>query len=420
MAKRKPAQSKAKDKEVLQQGDDAASTAIAAIAALQKLLPDRMASFHLRSILTASASALCQCLKQAKKSDKKQDALYHHAIAYDLSSCAVEIASELLSFAHKNPKELAGMLESLSEWPAIVSLDPSRDIRKVLRNPKGMAAKLYSPILTHLNKNTWVSPSPSKKLSIFHYLAQDIAETISPLTGWAHLYRLKSLPWLLDFSVGSKCYALSRTGPSREAHYEWAVAIKYYLYLALAPEPERTHLREEWRNLRLEAFRLFQPGDEKERMLHRDLCNRKPLRAPGIDASSTPQAIHYPAFLWEEEHQPGENPIWVTWWKTYLEHEPAALFGNAKPLASWDDPGVATLTKPTKVRNTRTAAFGRCANAVLDAFLRSIGVRNGLKQIESRTTPIPEFGRRASRPEEVTTAIREMQRHYQNVTAKRR
>ena len=37
------------------------------------------------------------------------------------------------------------------------------------------------------------------------------------------------------------------------------------------------------------------------------------------------------------------------------------------------------------------SAFGRCVNAVLDAYLRLKGVNNGLKEIENRTNPLPQF-----------------------------
>lgn len=419
MAKRKPAQSKARDKEVLRQSDEAERTAMEAISTLQRHLPDTMASFHLRRILTASASALCQCLQQAKESDKRGNPIYHQSIAAGLSSCAIDIANELLSFAQKNPEELAVMLETFSEWPAIVSRDPSRDIRKVLRNPEGMAAKRYAPILDHLDKSSWISHSASKRLSIFRYLAEDAVEIISPLTGWEQAYRLRGLPGLLDFSVGSKIYALESTTPSAKARLEWVFAIKYYLYLALAPEPARTQLREEWRNLRVEIFRLFEPRRESEKQLHADLCRRKPLPADGIDASSGSQWIHYPALLWEKEDQFEGNPLWVTWWETNLQHEPQALFGNSVPITAWNNPEVVKQANANHVKGAPMAAFGRSVNAVLDAFLRLLGVKNGLKQIDSRKTPIPAFGPRASRPEDASIAAKAMRAHFQNLTAKR-
>ncbi len=130
MAKRSSNQSKAKDKEILQQCDEAMRSAMESIATLQKPLPRAVVSCHLCSILSASASALCHCLENAKESDKKADPLYRQIIARVLSSCAVDTANALLSLAQKKPDELAGMLEYLTAWPAVVSLDPSRDIRK--------------------------------------------------------------------------------------------------------------------------------------------------------------------------------------------------------------------------------------------------------------------------------------------------
>ena len=217
MAKRSTAQPKATDEEIDQQCEVAACTAMESIATLLKHLPQTMASYHLRSIFTASASALCDILKKAKERDKKADPIYHQLIAGGLSSCAVDIANALLSFAQKKPDELAGMLEGLSEWPAIVSLDPSHDIRKVIKNPDGVAAKRYAPILRFLGKSTWLCPTASKAQSIFHQLAKDVVEIIMPLSGRAQLYRLRGLPWFLDFSNGSKVFILESTSPGAAA-----------------------------------------------------------------------------------------------------------------------------------------------------------------------------------------------------------
>jgi len=194
--------------------------------------------------------------------------------------------------------------------------------------------------------------------------------------------------------------------------FEWAVAIKYYLYLALAPEPMRSQLREEWRNLRVEAFRLFQPEEEKEKQLHKDLCKQVSLPALGNDRSSDSRTIHFPAFLWEKS-QTEIKPLWQTWWEDTLKYEPAELFGNLEPLHNWNDPAVVKLIGSKNVKGRPVAAFGRCVNAVLDAFLRMIGFGNGLKDVEQRKTPIPTFGFRASRPEAVSTAVRAMRLYFQ-------
>jgi len=419
MGKRSPAQSKAKDKGIPQQCDDGMRTAMESIAALQKHLPRTMASYYLRNILSASASALCHSLNQAKESDKKEDPLYHQIIAGDLSHCAVEIANTLLSFAQKNPDELSGMLEYLSEWPAVVSLDAAQDIRKVLRNPEGVAARRYAPILDHLGKRTWLCPTAPKAQSIFHQLAKDIVDIISPLSGWAHLYRGLGLPWILDFSNGTNFFILGSTHPRAENKHEWIAAIKYYLYLALAPEPQRTQLREEWLHLRIEAFKLFKLSNDEDRKKHRELCKRIPLPALENTASSNSRSICCPEFLMDDEPRADQKPLWERWWDSNLKYEPAALFGNLDPLPIWDDPAVIKLVTAKAVRGKPMSALSRCSNSVLDAFLTQIGVRNALKTIENRKTPIPKIRAVAYIQENVATEAKALVMHLIGFTAKR-
>jgi hypothetical protein len=77
------------------------------------------------------------------------------------------------------------------------------------------------------------------------------------------------LPSLLDYSDGSMLYIFDHRDPNSFHsedwdNREWAIALKYYLYLAVAPEPGRQMLRETWRAVRLEAFENFRPDNPSE------------------------------------------------------------------------------------------------------------------------------------------------------------
>ena len=145
--------------------------------------------------------------------------------------------------------------------------------------------------------------SQKERWSKFHFSEEDVDHA-----------RSHGLPWLLDFKehptgfhvmssnilVQKVCFedAPNETCDSlawasnihfRNNCLEWLAAIKYFLYLTLAPEPDRTRLRDHWRQLRVKMFADLQPTTTEAKRLYQQLRNRKPLPVPKDDVFSKPE-----------------------------------------------------------------------------------------------------------------------------------
>ena len=401
------------------ESEKALCTALQSIETLKRFLPRsydsaaccNLAAFHLVEIMNALTPALTDYLQTAPKHEKDWNPSYHPVIASSLAGQAVDIANALIPYAQQNNDSLKLLLETRNEWPAIISTDPSRDIRKVQKNTGGKAAALYKPILDHLGKNDWMHTECIKNQGIFHTLAKDAVEIISSLYGSAGIWRLRGLPWLLDYRVGAaKFNVLTSDIRAADNDIEGVAAMKYFLYLSLAPEPDRTRLRKHWRKLREEFFASLSPSGAEASRLHRKLNKCEPLEIPKHDSSGG-QSLEYP-FALHDEDLAYDKPWWHFWWQLTLKYEPAAFFGNAQSLVDWEDESVREVISAPQVRGRAMSGFGRCIDKVLNAFLTFKGDKNGLRDI---STKLPRFQKTWIGYEDPCREVKSMRAFFENL-----
>ncbi len=145
--------------------------------------------------------ALCRHLEGPQNTPEvsTQGLPWHPGGAADLAKMTIEIADATLSYARKHPEQVTGTISHALEWPAIVSVNPSRDIRKVARNAGGAATRFYAPVLSHLGKDS-LFPNPHVwSEGIFQGIAWGAAHEMPRLTGYTASSRALGLPWWLDY-----------------------------------------------------------------------------------------------------------------------------------------------------------------------------------------------------------------------------
>jgi len=398
-------------------------------------LPDPIAGFLLAKFLSyAIVPLLVEQLRAATETDLKAGAgLRSQATRYlagSIHGAAVSLSKALLDYAHHHPHAKDHIARS-DIWPVLTALDPVLNIQKVVRNPEGPAGKLYAPILEFLGKKALTDPQNTRSPGLFHELADRAAQDVCEWFAIECKLRGRGLPWVFDFPDGLEPHALpstvrqNRTEDGQEVvvpnsprignKREWAIAIKYYLYLTWSPEPQRTELRNYWRNIRQQKFNAFVPDSDPERRLHQRLCELEPLPPPADRSADIRRFVRFsrvnlekaPLFLgddylktlreqwnpdnWMEKPPAFYEPEWVMWWREYLQYRPEALFGNETSIMESKDASVVKLLSGQGGKRKPLAAFGKCVDAVLNAFLTTAGVTSGLKAIQSTANPLPRI-----------------------------
>jgi len=405
--------SESKGDTIEKQCESAARTAIQSIAGLEKHLPASDAAIRLVDIIRIATDVLVGYLKHVTEPDKEGN---HRAIVVQMSEPAVRIAEALLSYAHTNPNDFKDI--HIGEWPGIISIFPERDIRKVDKNPKGKAAALYLPILKDFDNFFWWQTERLKERGVFHHIAMWAANYVDVFHYRTSYGRAMGLPSVLDFdelsTESTRFHILTSPIETPGNQLEWVSSLKYYLYLSLAPEPDRTRLRDHWRKLRELMFSSLVPSDADGKQLHQKLCGLEPLSIPINLESSRRQGMVYPQLLIDQEADP-TKPWWYYWWQQMLQYDPGALFGNSEPLNEWKDPAIVKMVSANHVSGKPISGFGRCVNAVLDAFLRLKGVANGLKEIEHRKNPLPKFSASSIGVDDTSVEAERMREHLLNL-----
>ena len=135
------------------------------LAALAADLPHASAAHSLTMLAAQALDSLCRHLEdpQAATEVPTEGLPWHPGGAEDLAKMAIKIANATLNYARLHPRQLARTISQASEWPAIVSLDPTRDVRRVVRNAGGEAARFYAPLLSSLGEDS-LFPNPNVRL----------------------------------------------------------------------------------------------------------------------------------------------------------------------------------------------------------------------------------------------------------------
>ena len=428
---RKPTEPDTAQHQIGEVGKDTLRTVVQAIAALCAEFPDPVAAFQLAKLMSGTiVPLLCDRLSRASEADRaRKDGWTPQTTSYladSILGAAVLFSKALLTYAHGNPQAKEHISKS-SVWPVLIALDPFLNFRKVVRNPNGPAAQLYAPILKWLGTEMLLDRADTRNPGIFHAIAQAASRFVSECLGSGWKLRDYGLPWMFDYPDGLKAYALSwsvcqqRGGDGTDVHVtneprlgkkrEWGIAVKFYIYLTRAPEPERSAVRKYWRKFREDAFAQFRPATTAEQRLHRRLRSIKALPPPSDADNNIRASVHFNRVnlekatqlfgqeyfeqqrgawnpdKWNEKLPGVYEPDWVMWWREYLQYQPDALFGNEPSLTEIKAPaGV----KP--VENTRKSPkFVRYVEAVLGAFLTMAGGEGGLKAIQSARDPLPRI-----------------------------
>jgi hypothetical protein len=420
-----------------------ASAASKAIESLCAKLPDQAAVEALDEIGARIVEQFCEQLGKTGEQERMGKVDAFNCMSRDLGSDLLYYArlifDALIEYATKNPQE-ASLIAQSEEWPVILSTDPAWDIRRVVQNKIGPASTRYAPILKWLGKATFWGDltikgkrGPFKEdPGPFHEIAGTAADSVSRWLGIGHTPRLREqLPWIFDYPDGEKPYALTmpdlgkdpmfdvRTDPRKLPRFgdrrAWVIAVKYYLYLTLAPKPQRSNIRKLWRNRREEAFAKIVPRTPAESALHKNLAKKPALPPPtdlclelycfpsayaaecdlesGKFANAALQAerASWDPDDWDDQKRSPGEPEWATWWRAYLQYQPEALFGNADSLIDSKDPAVVTKMLKQRGPGRVMSGFKKCIDPVLDAFLRLAGCTGGLKQIQNLSDPLPEI-----------------------------
>jgi hypothetical protein len=368
--------------------------ALAALGDPNGLNSDEGAISQLAGRFGEASEEFCAYLDRviASKRDIGRVLNQHGAVARELADAATRIADVLVRYTQQRPEEMRDLLSISTEWPVLASIDPARDIRKVNRAPKGQAATFYKPVLEYLAKNAEFNFGGVRDPTFFHKLAMESSRFIIMFVGRGGIQRVPGLPWLLDYSDGSNLYTLSNDASLAKLNdpvhcREWVVALKYYLYLTLAPEPERSGLRKAWRQARLNAFNGWEPRAPEDAELHARLRSQgTPVEfiIPGIVQSVDVRWNWIGGPLGEayfhKEFRQSLSAL-EKWWELTLKYTPDALFGAMTPLTEWTGNPMFVPTDLEEDDQRETTVFARCVEATLDAFLRLHGMDDGLKAV---------------------------------------
>ncbi|MCE9610351.1 MAG: hypothetical protein K8R23_09175 [Chthoniobacter sp.] len=313
-----------------------------------------------------------------------------------LYSSAMMLSEELLAYVRKNPQS-EELISELRSWPVLISTNPRRDIRKVVKNPGGAAAKHYERIIRLLGTQRLLDFSNTRRQGLSHSRAKKAAEVLCHWLEEERNHRALGLPWLCDYPDGViKCElpTVVKTGgknglnvPRLGDKRAWAIAVRYYLFLTLAPEPWRTRIRQKWRAKREECFSAFVPLDIGEARLHAELCKTEALVSSAAAGSGPVMSrgglykrrlprlmLNGGSERWGSRRPDNLNaevdcPQWLHWWNTYLQFQPDSLFDS-------------TLAHGMRQKTGSISDFRTFVDKVLNAFLVGAGVRDGLKKIQ--------------------------------------
>ena len=314
-----------------------------------------------------------------------------------LHSIALSFSGELLEYVRRIP-QIGELISELRSWPVLVSTNPRRDIRKVIKNPAGDAAKHYDPVLRLLGTGRLLDFRETRKPSRYQSLAKKVAEDLCYWLKEEGNHRALGLPWLCDYPDGMTRYELPavvktdgkqrlnvpRLGDKRA----WAIAVRYYLFLTLAPEPWRTQIRKAWRTKREDCFAAFVPQNDDALALHTKLTKIEALVRPaapgsgplvsrgGFYRSRLPRLLLQPdctdsGYLGKDERDNQSDKLqWLHWWETYLQFEPNFLFDSAS-------------LHGMRCESGSMSVFRKFTDKILNAFLVGAGVPDGMKKIQS-------------------------------------
>lgn len=393
-------------------------------------LPDSITAAHGLANFVAEniVPRMCHRLQEIQRNRDKNASAFEEETAQPLTTCmrltAVSFTKALLEYAQakKLPNEQVSQSDA---WPVLIAQDPSWDIRKAVKNPKGLAAERWAPIIDLFGHEMFLDTQrtrerKSKKQGPFHQIAIVAAKRVHEWLATMPNHRERGLPWVFDYADAYGTYAVPMTVPSKQSDEdisrpnaprigdkcEWAIALKYCLHLELAPEPERTQLRDNWRKKREKAFAAFDPATDADRRLQKRLLEIEALPPPPPQSDMFIWPFDFPPEFKSEE--PGRSiqrekwnpdnwevgtvapyePEWVRWWRSYLQYRPEAIFSNDPSLITSIDPAIVKLVSAQTVNNRPLAAFGRCVDAVLNAFLTMAEVKNGMKSFKK---PLPKI-----------------------------
>lgn len=352
----------------------------AAIAEMEGRLPDVRSALNLNQAFVTAQHTLLTYLHRWLT----EEPVVSQFLICSLAESATHAATALRILADTNIDILKPVLIEAGKWPAVISIDPTEDIRKVNKNQDGRAAKAYATVLENLGTNCWPKPSKLKAPGIFHQIAVDAVTMISRRQA-AEASRAAGLPGLFDFPDQADACRLPDGPPTKETAVHWGFAIKYFLHLTVAPEPFRTEFRNHWRERREEAFHKIHPA-KAQRNKHRELCEFQP-ELEALDLVEIPLLEEKHDF-YHVLHSPaippgfGSQPLWQRWWRANLRFHPQVLFGMKPSLIDWPKPEIQKLVKARLARNRPMTAFGRCVDAVLDSWFRLCGISDGRSRMQ--------------------------------------
>jgi hypothetical protein len=202
--------------------------------------------------------------RERSRAEAERRKIVHDVYAFQAAASAVEMSKALLTYVTKHEGVLDIYLQDACEWPAVISVEKYRDVRRSMDSFNLEAESLYQPVYSAFGKKIDVFHSIERSPGIFHELAHKFEEAILGYVDEMKKFRSLGLPWIFDFvDKDSKLrmiphpdemVAVSKMSEferikegdryplkdmTRDERLKWIAAMRYCIYLTLAPQKIR-------------------------------------------------------------------------------------------------------------------------------------------------------------------------------------
>lgn len=300
------------------------------------------------------------------ENDKKE--VIHDEVAARTAQAGVALSNALLEYVSSHGGILDKYLEHAEEWPVTMSVYSYKDIRCVSRDVSDGAAKLYKPLTSVFGRKR-TAEARYKEPTYFRKLANMFAERVVVMMESASVCRRLGLPWVLDYMddrgnlrmLGDNkkggddrpLHVIPTQGMNKKERRQWFAAMRYLIYLVLAPRKTRDRLRKSWRDFRVQMFNRHRASRSASMGNSTSFKEGKLME---VQSNWTlPDEI-----IINAEMLAGDIKSWE---ECYLTCDPTKIFGNYHSLFAG--------RKPVEVKNIMKqypnvdVAFERCVLQIL-------------------------------------------------------
>jgi hypothetical protein len=337
---------------------------------------------------------------QEKLLDRERPLIHTH-YACEIADILAGLSNELNKYAKAHAKILSPYFADRMEWPWTISVINSRDVSRSQNASNGTTAP-FDHISKFLGRKLPIDYSKIKNYNVFHKLAIQFQAALVNHREWTRSYRELGLPWFLDYFYSQdKFFYLDapetvaeidtyNEGYLYEAdNQQWVIALKYYIHLVLAPEPQRKIYRENWMAFRRAVFEIVRKNSQDRRLVE---FNKTTLRCTkAFKISGEFGDLYSPEIYYERDSD--QLPRWKEWWNENLLYPTECYFGKSKTLMSWEDDEITRINKQkhTSGGNAGYARFSRAVDLILDKALIHRKINGGINNVDLKRKEFPKI-----------------------------